>query len=65
MKARHDAWALKHPRAGNLMLFTVECLRRYAIGKLLQNYPTDRRPTWKQMYRKGWRAVRVTVTETP
>jgi len=52
------AWAIKSFR-GHLMSWSTRHTRWEAIGVVRCNFTQ----TWRQLYRKGWRAVRVQITE--
>jgi hypothetical protein len=49
-------WAVKRP---NGVIFTVKYLRTEAAWDAVHFCEEN----WKQLYRQGWRCVRVTVTE--
>lgn len=56
-------WAIKHPlrRGGHeLLASTVRSTRAEAIAKFLEWWPCI---TWRRLYRRGYRAVRVEVRE--
>lgn len=52
-----NLWAVVDHR-GLLLHFTVDQTRREAVKQLLM---LDRSTTWRQWYRKGFRAIRVKV----
>ena len=52
-------WAIKRPWNDELCGWTVERLRKDAIGEFLLTYSD----TWKYWYRQGFRAVRVRIEE--
>jgi hypothetical protein len=52
-------WAVKHPRYGSLLDWTVRRTRLEAIGEFCTNYDEP----WNPYYREGFRAVKVQVQE--
>lgn len=61
------AYAVKEPgRSGRIIVHTVACLARMAKEEALRcctgAYSGE---TWHDLHRKGYRVVRVTITEKP
>jgi hypothetical protein len=54
------AWGLKNPR-NMLMKWGISYSRRETIRQIEENYLGIE--NWKQLYRRGWRVVKVRVEE--
>ena len=55
-------WVIQGPRQGKPWIFTAGYRRSFVIRNFIRDYnPTD---TWKQLYRKGYRCVRIVSITT-
>lgn len=56
-----EAWAPKNP-LGHLMLWAIAYRALDARAELVKAFSYERL-TWPQLYRRGWRVVKVRVEE--